>query len=67
VKTELLEWSTRLESEGIVGQGVSFSETEKQKAAKGEERFTPQVIINIIKEMTNSQIQQHSPHAGQTN
>lgn len=33
VKNTILEWSLKLEEEGITGDGVSFSEEEKKKAA----------------------------------
>lgn len=32
VRTTILEWALQLESEGIVGDGISFSETERNKA-----------------------------------
>ena len=33
VRTTVLEWALKLEAEGIVGQGMTFSEEEKRKAA----------------------------------
>ena len=33
VRTMILNWSLKLEEEGILGEGLSFSEEEKQKAA----------------------------------
>ena len=33
VRTTILEWALRLESEGILGDGIRFSDAEKQKAA----------------------------------
>lgn len=32
IRTQLLNWSLQLEAEGILGEGLSFSETEKRKA-----------------------------------
>lgn len=33
IRNTILEWSLKLESEGILGDGISFSENEKQKAS----------------------------------
>lgn len=32
IRTHLLNWSLQLESEGVLGEGLTFSETEKRKA-----------------------------------
>lgn len=32
IRTQLLNWSLQLEAEGILGEGLSFSETEKRRA-----------------------------------
>ena len=36
VRTKLLDWALTLESEGILGEGMSFSEDEKSKAASSQ-------------------------------
>ena len=37
VRTTILEWALKLEAEGILGEGLTFSEEEKQKAAASTE------------------------------
>ena len=37
VRTTILEWALKLEAEGIMGQGMTFSEEEKRKAAVSTE------------------------------
>lgn len=66
VKTELLDWTLRLERDGIVGEGMRFTESEREKAAKGEDKLTPTIILNFIGRMEKSQLQQFSPGASQT-
>lgn len=57
VRTEILEWALKLESQGVVGKNLSFSE-EERKAASG-------VTINIGT-MTHSQIQADTVASTQT-
>jgi len=51
VRNIVLNWSLKLEEDGIVGEGMSFSEKEKQTAS----RITN---INYISQMVSSQLQQ---------
>lgn len=37
VRTTVLEWALKLEQEGILGEGMTFSESEKKKAAESME------------------------------
>lgn len=61
VRNKVLDWSLELESKGILGEGMSFSEKEKQTASS----ITYQVTNNIG-HMNNSQLQQHSENSNQT-
>jgi AbiTii len=65
VRNIILEWSLKLESEGIMGNGMSFSKDEKKIAEKSAHEL--QSIVNhiTIHTMTNSSIQQGSAGAGQ--
>lgn len=65
VKTELIDWTLRLEQDGIIGEGMRFSDAEKVKAVKDEAKLTPTFILNLIERMDNSQLQQFSPSASQ--
>lgn len=53
VKNKILKWSLDLEQQGILGEGMSFSNEEKQKAQQIH-------ITNNIGSMHNSQLQQGS-------
>ena len=53
VRNIVLDWSLKLEDDGILGEGMSFSENEKQKAS----HITN---INYIGQMVGSQLQQGS-------
>jgi len=55
VRNTVLNWSLQLEEDGILGDGMTFSESEKQTAAD-----STYYITNNIGTMTNSQIQQHT-------
>jgi hypothetical protein len=61
VRNNILNWTSELEQQGILGEGMSFSTEEKTKA----KHITYQ-IINNIGSMHNSQLQQDSAHANQT-
>lgn len=61
VRNEVLNWALDLESKGIIGDGMSFSKEEKQVASQ----ITYQVTNNIGS-MENSQLQQNSAGATQT-
>lgn len=51
VKSTILDWALKLEQDGILGEGMTFSLEEKEKAAQ-------QNYTTIIYGMSNSQIQQ---------
>ncbi|HLO18787.1 MAG TPA: hypothetical protein VK206_28405 [Anaerolineales bacterium] len=53
VRNTILEWSLRLESEGILGDGLSFSDNEKQKASSSTviqhvETFNLQGVLGSV-------------------
>jgi len=58
VRNIVLDWSLELEKDGIVGQGVTFSDEEKEIAST-----TNYQINNYIGVMNHSQLQQSSPGA----
>jgi hypothetical protein len=60
VRNIVLNWAIKLEQDGILGEGLSFTKAE-QDAASG----TPYHINNFFGSVSNSQIQQHSPNATQ--
>jgi hypothetical protein len=60
VRNTILEWSLRLESEGILGDGLSFSDNEKQKASSSTiiqhvETFNLQGVLGSITDSTVTQ------------
>ncbi len=60
VKTRLLDWSLKLEKDGVFGEGMTFSREEKDRAA------TVQNTTFNIGSMTQSQIQTESPQSSAT-
>lgn len=64
VRNAVLEWSLKLEQEGIVGDGMSFSGNERQIAKESADELRPINFIQIH-HMENSSIQQASPQANQ--
>lgn len=56
VKNIVLDWSLRLEEDGIVGEGMSFSDKEKQTASQITN-------VNYIGQMVGSQLQQGTSNA----
>ena len=60
VQNIILEWALELEENGILGENISFSKEEKITA----NQVTYQ-ITNYIGSMSNSQLQQASPHGNQ--
>lgn len=66
VRNMILDWSLRLESDGIVGEGMSFSIKEKEVAAKNAESLQPPLSITLIGTMKDSIVQQGSPGAIQS-
>ncbi|WP_186326508.1 hypothetical protein [Paenibacillus sp. Y412MC10] len=61
VRNIILEWSLKLEEDGITGEGMSFSMTEKETAKAHSYN-----IYNIIENMNQSQIQQATTGSEQT-
>jgi hypothetical protein len=61
VRNTVLDWSLKLESQGIMGEGMTFSKEEK--AAAGNVHYE---IQNLIHNMSNSQIQQDTSGSSQT-
>ena len=57
VRSALLQWALRLEKEGILGEGMTFSSAEKNKASSGQ-----QIKINnfqgILGDVSNSCVEQ---------
>src|SRR5262249_16750870 len=51
VKTQILDWSLNLERDGITGQGISFSDTEKKKATSHAGQLTPPAVYAFIQTM----------------
>lgn len=63
VRNIILNWSLKLDSDGILGEGMTFSKEEKNTATKLEKTYT---INNFIGQMTNSQIQQNTTDSRQS-
>jgi hypothetical protein len=61
VRTIILNWALRLEEEGILGEGLLFSQNEKEAAVSA-----PQNINNFYGPVQNPQIQQGNTSAQQT-
>lgn len=60
IRNRVLAWSLDLEKRGVIGEGMTFSRDEREKAS----HITHNHIT--IGTMTNSQLQQHSPGAHQS-
>jgi hypothetical protein len=58
IRTIVLQWSLTLEKQGVLGEGMTFSEKERSKA-------TAIHIDTFIQGVSGSQIQVHSPGANQ--
>ena len=65
VINKVLEWAIVLEGRGIIGEGLSFSEEEKN-IAKNEETIK-QISIIINGDVINSQIQQETANSQNSN
>ncbi|SFD95030.1 hypothetical protein SAMN05428981_102466 [Bacillus sp. OV194] len=61
VRNILLEWALKLEEDGILGEGLSFSKDEKKEASKHD--YT---INNFYGNASGIQIQQHTSSSRQT-
>ncbi len=57
VKNTILEWSLKLEEEGITGDGMSFSEEEKKKAA-GNQTINIANFQGVLGNFTDSTVNQ---------
>lgn len=60
VRNAVLDWTLKLEEDGIVGEGLTFSAREKETASHGN------YTINYNAPVSNSQIQQGGPHSMQS-
>jgi hypothetical protein len=60
VRTIILNWALKLEEDGILGEGLSFSSTEQESAQR-----SPQNITNFYGPVESPQIQQGSQKAVQ--
>lgn len=63
VRGIVLDWALDLESQGVVGKGITFSKQDKEKAAIVNNNT---YVTNHIGTMTNSQLQQASEYSTQT-
>jgi len=61
VRNNVLQWALELEQRGVLGEGMTFSKEERMAASKVTYQIT-----NNIGSMNNSQLQQHSPNAVQS-
>jgi hypothetical protein len=61
VRKIVLDWSIQLEEDGILGEGLSFSNEEIQEAIK--QNYT---VYNFYGDPSSFQIQQHTQHSTQT-
>lgn len=60
VRNIILNWALKLEEDGVLGENMTFTHDEKNKAESHTYNVT-----NFYAEVTGSQIQQHSPGAQQ--
>ncbi len=61
IKNVILNWSLKLEEDGIMGENMSFSDNEKEVAEKAN------YTINYFNgDLTNTQIQQHTQNSSQS-
>jgi hypothetical protein len=61
VRNIVLDWSLKLEEDGIIGDDMTFSKEEKQLASSQSYH-----IETYIEQMSHSQIQQNTKHSTQT-
>lgn len=58
IRTRLLDWALQLEAEGVLGEGLTFSETEKRRV-----EMSQGISINnfqgVLGNVSNSQVQQN--------
>ena len=60
-RTIILNWTLKLEEDGILGEGLTFSSVYRQKATNSQVSN----VTNFFGNVGQSQIQQHSPNASQ--
>jgi hypothetical protein len=60
VRNVVLDWTLKLEEDGVLGEGLTFSSKERETAAHGN------YTINYHGPVNNSQIQQGSQHSAQS-
>lgn len=60
VRNIVLDWALKLEEDGILGEGLSFTKEEKEKAKKNEYN-----VNNYYGDIQNSQIQQNTTNSNQ--
>ena len=65
VRNTILDWSLKLEADGILGEGMSFNEHEKEVAFGRADELRPPISILMIGKMENSQVQHGSPNSRQ--
>lgn len=65
VRNAILAWSLKLEADGIVGEGMSFSPKEKKLASEQAADLCPTVNYITIGHMDNSSIQQGTQRSRQ--
>ncbi len=63
VRTSILEWSITLEENGIIGEGLQFSESEKEIATTNP--VVNNYVTNIFGNANNSQFQQGTTNSEQ--
>lgn len=61
VRNTVLDWSMQLEADGILGEGMTFSAAERERATS-----TINNITHFHASVSNSQIQQFTEHSSQT-
>ncbi len=67
VRNTILNWSLRLEADGILGDGMTFTTKEKRTASEKENELRPVVTLNVtnnvvaVGAMDESAVQQSSP------
>ena len=66
VRNTILNWSLKLEADGILGEGLTFSQQEKKTAAEKEPELRPLVTVYVNNnvaagKMEKSAVQQASP------
>lgn len=58
IRTHLLNWSLQLESEGVLGEGLTFSETEKRKAEMSQS-INIHNFQGVLGNVSDSNVQQN--------